>query len=176
MLFWMLSKVRYNLILSIRAWLLTANRVCNGRAPKYGNISLNSTITLPIRSFRDRMAVRLSTPTCNPQSLANDCLHSTRSRTIRNRTSARVSVPSLIYHEDTPTDPAKPWVWRTNLAETKPFWEDWFVGLSRKFLEARGGKLLLLAGTDRLDKELMIGQMQGLFLISFFTQVTSCAC
>lgn len=102
----------------------------------------------------------------NLQSLANDCLHSTRSRTIRNRTSARVSVPSLIYHEDTPTDPAKPWVWRTNLAETKPFWEDWFVGLSRKFLEARGGKLLLLAGTDRLDKELMIGQMQGLLLVS----------
>jgi protein phosphatase methylesterase 1 len=52
-------------------------------------------------------------------------------------------------------------VWRTNLAETKPFWENWFIGLSRKFLEARGGKLLLLAGTDRLDKELMIGQMQG---------------
>lgn len=62
-----------------------------------------------------------------------------------------------------PVDPSKPWVWRTNLAETKPFWEDWFVGLSRKFLEARGGKLLLLAGTDRLDKELMIGQMQGTF-------------
>ena len=35
------------------------------------------------------------------------------------------------------------------------------MGLSRKFLEAKGGKLLLLAGTDRLDKELMIGQMQG---------------
>jgi protein phosphatase methylesterase 1 len=31
-------------------------------------------------------------------------------------------------------------------------------------LEAKGGKLLLLAGTDRLDKELMIGQMQGWFL------------
>ncbi|KAE8150316.1 Alpha/Beta hydrolase protein [Aspergillus avenaceus] len=85
----------------------------------------------------------------------------TRSRTIRNRTSARVSVPSLLYEEDTPHDPSKPWVWRTNLAETKPFWENWFIGLSKKFLEARGGKLLLLAGTDRLDKELMIGQMQG---------------
>lgn len=35
------------------------------------------------------------------------------------------------------------------------------MGLSKKFLEATGGKLLLLAGTDRLDKELMIGQMQG---------------
>jgi hypothetical protein len=38
------------------------------------------------------------------------------------------------------------------------------VGLSKKFLAARGGKLLLLAGTDRLDKELMIGQMQGTLL------------
>jgi hypothetical protein len=27
---------------------------------------------------------------------------------------------------------------------------------------SRAGKLLLLAGTDRLDKPLMIGQMQGL--------------
>ena len=49
------------------------------------------------------------------------------------------------------------------MAATQPFWEDWFVGLSKKFLEARGGKLLLLAGTDRLDTELTIGQMQGEF-------------
>lgn len=84
-----------------------------------------------------------------------------RSRTIRNTTSARVSVPSLLREEKNPSDPSRPWVWRTNLAETKPFWEDWFVGLSKKFLEAKGGKLLLLAGTDRLDKELMIAQMQG---------------
>ncbi|KAF4184924.1 hypothetical protein CNMCM7927_007436 [Aspergillus lentulus] len=77
------------------------------------------------------------------------------------QTSARVSVPSLLYQEESPSDPSKPWVWRTNLSATKPFWEDWFIGLSRKFLEGRGGKLLLLAGTDRLDKELMIGQMQG---------------
>ncbi|KAL2000511.1 hypothetical protein VTN02DRAFT_2979 [Thermoascus thermophilus] len=94
-------------------------------------------------------------------SLASGIEWHTRSRTIRNSTSARVSVPSLLRHEENPTDPSKPWVWRTNLAETKPFWENWFVGLSRKFLEARGGKLLMLAGTDRLDKELMIGQMQG---------------
>jgi protein phosphatase methylesterase 1 len=99
---------------------------------------------------------------------------STRSRTIRNTKSARVSVPSLLRekdeHEDGKTSPdqspstgqQRPWIWRTDLAATKPFWEDWFVGLSRKFLEAKGGKLLLLAGTDRLDKELMIGQMQGM--------------
>lgn len=89
-------------------------------------------------------------------------VYSTRSRTIRNHSSARASVPSLLYEEGQPTDPSRPWVWRTNLSATKPFWENWFIGLSGKFLAARGGKLLLLAGTDRLDKELMIGQMQGM--------------
>lgn len=39
----------------------------------------------------------------------------------------------------------------------------WFTGLSSKFLAARTARLLVLAGTDRLDKELMIGQMQGKF-------------
>lgn len=86
-----------------------------------------------------------------------------RSRTIRNSTSARTSVPALLtFDED--KDSTRPWRWRTNLAATQPFWEDWFVGLSKKFLEARGGKLLLLAGTDRLDTELTIGQMQGKIL------------
>ncbi|KAI5305965.1 Transcription initiation factor TFIID subunit 5 [Ascosphaera pollenicola] len=82
----------------------------------------------------------------------------TRSRTIRNVISARVCVPSLIYHDG--SNDEHPWKWRTDLRATKPFWENWFNGLSKKFLEARGGKLLLLAGTDRLDKELIIGQMQ----------------
>ncbi|KAL4891232.1 Alpha/Beta hydrolase protein [Aspergillus ambiguus] len=103
----------------------------------------------------------LSTRPSRFPSLTSGIEWHTRSRTLRNRTSARVSVPSLLYEEESATDPSKPWVWRTNLAETKPFWENWFIGLSKKFLEARGGKLLLLAGTDRLDKELMIGQMQG---------------
>jgi protein phosphatase methylesterase 1 len=83
-----------------------------------------------------------------------------RSRTIRNSVSARTSVPALLVHNETP-DPTRPWRWRTDLAGTQPFWENWFVGLSKKFLEARGGKMLLLAGTDRLDTELTIGQMQG---------------
>ncbi len=93
-------------------------------------------------------------------SLASGIEWHTHSRTIRNTTSARVSVPPLLIEQAT-TNPSQ-WIWRTDLGATKSFWENWFVGLSRKFLESRGGKLLLLAGTDRLDKELMIGQMQGL--------------
>lgn len=39
----------------------------------------------------------------------------------------------------------------------------WFSGLSTQFLAVRTARLLILAGTDRLDKTLMIGQMQGKF-------------
>ncbi|KAL2165167.1 hypothetical protein VTH06DRAFT_463 [Thermothelomyces fergusii] len=64
----------------------------------------------------------------------------------------------------------KPWRWRTDLAKTQPFWEGWFTGLSKKFLGGRGGKLLLLAGTDRLDTELTIGQMQGKYALQVFPE------
>lgn len=79
-----------------------------------------------------------------------------RSRTLRNIRSARASVPSLFLQ-----NPAGDWIWRTDLSSTESYWENWFNGMSNKLLTARGAKLLILAGTDRLDKELMIGQMQG---------------
>jgi protein phosphatase methylesterase 1 len=77
-------------------------------------------------------------------------------------------VPALLKH-DLEMRSSRSWTWRTDLAATQPFWEGWFVGLSKKFLEARGGKLLLLAGTDRLDKELTIGQMQGMCIKKFLS-------
>jgi len=95
-----------------------------------------------------------------------------RSRTLRNSVSARASVPALLVDDKT-ADSRKPWRWRTDLGATQPFWEGWFVGLSKKFLRGRGGKLLLLAGTDRLDTELTIGQMQGkVFFFFFFNHST----
>ena len=58
------------------------------------------------------------------------------------------------------------YTWRTNLMSTQPFWKGWFEGLSSQLLSAPvQGKLLLLAGIDRLDKELTIGQMQGKFMM-----------
>ena len=84
----------------------------------------------------------------------------TRSRTLRNADSAAVSVPSLL--TPSPTGSGK-LIWATDLTPTSLHWESWFTSMSSKFLSARGAKLLVLAGTDRLDKELMIGQMQGKF-------------
>ncbi|EXJ85377.1 protein phosphatase methylesterase 1 [Capronia coronata CBS 617.96] len=112
------------------------------------------------------MDTYLSTRPKSFPSLASGIEWHLKSRTIRNTTSARVSVPPLLIESKTHDT----WSWRTDLASTKPFWEGWFIGLSKKFLESRGGKLLLLAGTDRLDKELMIGQMQGKYQLQVFPE------
>ncbi|KAJ2764933.1 Protein phosphatase methylesterase 1 [Coemansia nantahalensis] len=76
---------------------------------------------------------------------------------IRNAESARLSVPSLV------APAGGRWTWRTALLPTQPFWRGWYQGLSRTFAAAPAARLLILAGTDRLDKELLIAQMQGKF-------------
>lgn len=60
-------------------------------------------------------------------------------------------------------DGNKKYVWRTDLLGSKPYWVDWFKGLTKIFLEVRIPKSLMLAGSDRMDKELTIAHMQGKF-------------
>ncbi|VVT46651.1 uncharacterized protein SAPINGB_P001319 [Magnusiomyces paraingens] len=62
------------------------------------------------------------------------------------------------------------WEWVTNLRATEPFWRGWFTGLSARFLRVPAARLLVLAGTDRLDKDLMIGQMQGKYQLVVFQE------
>jgi len=50
-------------------------------------------------------------------------------------------------------------------------WIDWFTSLSSLFLSCRTARLLVLAGTERLDRELMIGQMQGKFQLEVISGV-----
>ncbi|KAG5638531.1 hypothetical protein H0H81_012031 [Sphagnurus paluster] len=82
--------------------------------------------------------------------------------TIRNAQSARISIPSIVVPNPNPKG-VLPYLWRTPLRSTAPYWSSWFKGLSSTFLTARTARILVLAGTDRLDNELMIGQMQGKF-------------
>jgi len=81
---------------------------------------------------------------------------------LRNVESAQVSVPSLLLKNN------DGYIWRTNLLSTEPFWQEWFNDLSNVFLSARVAKMLILAGTDRLDKPLTIAQMQGKFHLVLF--------
>ncbi|KAJ2402115.1 Protein phosphatase methylesterase 1 [Coemansia sp. RSA 2559] len=78
---------------------------------------------------------------------------------IQNAESARLSVPSLVKQR---SDDGL-WTWRTDLLPSQKFWHAWYKGLSATFASAPAAKLLILAGTDRLDKELLIAQMQGKF-------------
>ncbi|KAG0620353.1 hypothetical protein M758_4G209600 [Ceratodon purpureus] len=78
---------------------------------------------------------------------------------LQNVESARISVPSTLKFD---TD-MKCYVWRTALEESEAHWRGWYEGLSEVFLSCPVPKLLLLAGTDRLDRALTIGQMQGKF-------------
>lgn len=58
----------------------------------------------------------------------------------------------------------------TNLKLTKNFWYNWFINLSLEFisLPTSISKLLILANDDYLDKNLIIGQMQGKFQLIIF--------
>ncbi|KAI8053451.1 hypothetical protein BDF22DRAFT_684810 [Syncephalis plumigaleata] len=94
---------------------------------------------------------------------------SVRSGGVHNIKSARISVPPLLYlHTD--EQGRTMWKWRTNLAPTKPYWKEWFHELSSKFLACPTARLLILAGADRLDNPLIIGQMQGKFQLIVFNQ------
>ncbi|EFN53421.1 hypothetical protein CHLNCDRAFT_9699, partial [Chlorella variabilis] len=72
---------------------------------------------------------------------------------------AHVSLPSMLRQEAA----GGGWVWRTQLERSAPFWEGWYAGLSDMFLKLPVPKVLVLVGTDRLDRPLTIGQMQGKF-------------
>ncbi|XP_063042934.1 protein phosphatase methylesterase 1-like [Engraulis encrasicolus] len=55
--------------------------------------------------------------------------------------------------------------WRIDLSKAEKYWDGWFRGISNLFLSCNVPKLLLLAGIDRLDRDLTIGQMQGKFMM-----------
>ncbi|XP_032879095.1 protein phosphatase methylesterase 1 isoform X2 [Amblyraja radiata] len=73
--------------------------------------------------------------------------------------------PSISIKEDKPE-----YTWRIELSKTEKYWEGWFKGLSNLFLSCPVPKLLLLAGVDRLDRDLTIGQMQGKFQMQVLPQ------
>uniref|UniRef100_A0A3Q0RZ47 Protein phosphatase methylesterase 1 n=1 Tax=Amphilophus citrinellus TaxID=61819 RepID=A0A3Q0RZ47_AMPCI len=118
------------------------------------------------------------------KSLENAIEWSVKSGQIRNIESARVSMGGQVKRcvsnkesnkkrakEDDPeTKKESIFTWRVELSKTEKYWEGWFKGLSALFLTSPVPKLLLLAGVDRLDKDLTIGQMQGKFQMQVLPQ------
>eukprot|EP00668_Euglena_longa_P011826 GGOE01014246.1.p1 GENE.GGOE01014246.1~~GGOE01014246.1.p1 ORF type:complete len:333 (-),score=59.66 GGOE01014246.1:166-1164(-) len=82
---------------------------------------------------------------------------------LKNAESARISMPAQLVQRSGHSGDLR-WHWRTDLKGSEPYWRGWFEGMSAAFLELKGPtKLLLLAGTDRLDTPLTVAHMQGRF-------------
>ncbi|SMN18433.1 similar to Saccharomyces cerevisiae YHR075C PPE1 Protein with carboxyl methyl esterase activity that may have a role in demethylation of the phosphoprotein phosphatase catalytic subunit [Maudiozyma saulgeensis] len=81
----------------------------------------------------------------------------------KNRTSANIAVPSL-FRQFTNGKVVR----ITNLQVFRPYWGTWFSELSKSFVAVPTSKMLILAGNDNLDKELIIGQMQGKYQLVVF--------
>lgn len=117
---------------------------------------------------------------------------------INNPASARISVPSILIPQESTLAPLTrankgfAFRWRTPLRSTALYWQctshlptlislctrltdshatyaAWFESLSMLFLSCRTGRLLILAGRERLDTTLEIGHMQGKFQLKVMT-------
>ena len=89
-----------------------------------------------------------------------------KSGQIKNVDSARISVPSLVKDNGNGT-----YSWKTNLLASEKYWKEWFEGLTKAFLGLKLPKMLMLAGVERMDKELTIAQMQGKYMLSVVRHV-----
>jgi len=89
-----------------------------------------------------------------------------RSGTVKDVTSARVSIPpQLVERHD------KDYIWKVDLMHSQSHWSGWFKGLTTSFLNIKVPKILLLAGAERMDKELTIAHMQGRFRLKVIYDV-----
>ena len=94
-----------------------------------------------------------------------------KSGTIKNLESARISVPPLLKEEKNEKTGKVVYKFKTNLLDSKPFWNEWFIGLTKAFLSCNIPKMLMLAGIERMDKDLTIAQMQGKYKLSIMRNV-----
>lgn len=91
------------------------------------------------------------------------------SNLLRNEDSAKVSVADLLKNGDNGE-----LVWKADIASMSGHWETWFLGMSSSFVNCGANsqykvpKLLLLSSNETLDKDLMIGQMQGKYQLIVF--------
>eukprot|EP01012_Entosiphon_sulcatum_P014958 TRINITY_DN19990_c0_g1_i1.p1 TRINITY_DN19990_c0_g1~~TRINITY_DN19990_c0_g1_i1.p1 ORF type:complete len:332 (+),score=30.86 TRINITY_DN19990_c0_g1_i1:31-996(+) len=142
---------------AIATWLAASNKL-----PVHGFVVVDVVEGSALESLKYMNQVLESRPSGFP-SLSRAIDWSLKSGGMRNPESARLSVPAQLRETPAPNGQGSKWVWRTDLRASEQNWQSWFQGMSLAFLGAPCPKLLLLAGTDRLDRELTIAQMQGKF-------------
>ena len=92
------------------------------------------------------------------------------SKQVRDKRSACVSIPAQL-QEQKEADGKVKYVWRTDLAATMPFWQQWFDGLNSCFQSLDVRKWLFLANKDNLDNILYGGIEAGAFTMATLPNV-----
>lgn len=82
---------------------------------------------------------------------------------VKDRDSVRVSMPAQVIEKIDESTGLTKYVWRTDLLASQQYWTEWFTDLTTTFLGLKVKKQLILAGSERMDKELTIAHMQGKF-------------
>ncbi len=70
------------------------------------------------------------------KSLSSVVQYGVKSGTVKDIESARVSMPHQVVSKTDESGNTK-YVWRTDLMASKPYWEGWFKGLTKCFLDVR---------------------------------------
>ncbi|KOC61160.1 Protein phosphatase methylesterase 1 [Habropoda laboriosa] len=141
--------------------------------------SISQAVEWCVRSgqIRNIQSAKVSVPgqikNIETNKLATHDIDSLSQTTCECNTETKVSREDVIQEEEpvnmlpppppTTATATKKYVWRIDLSKTEKYWHGWFNGLSTAFLNVPAPKVLLLAGVDRLDRELTVGQMQGKF-------------
>ena len=77
-----------------------------------------------------------------------------KSGTIKNIESARILVPPLLKEEKNEKTGKIYYKLKMNLLDSKPYWNEWFIGLTKAFLSYNIPKMLMLAGIEQMGKDL----------------------
>ena len=79
-----------------------------------------------------------------------------------------MSVPPTLKQVKDPKTGEEYYTWKNDLLKGEKYWNGWFKGLSQAFLTSTKCKLYLTADKIRLDKDLLIAQMEGKFRLVCF--------
>jgi protein phosphatase methylesterase 1 len=134
-------------------------QLIQGRPPRFASLAKGIEWCYRSKTVRNLASARVSMP---PQLKPDPLAFAASSSSSAAASAEALSSPLSAVSSSSSATFEGPFTWRTDLFATAPHWRGWFTGLSEQFLALPAAKLLLLAGTDRLDKPLMIGQMQVL--------------
>lgn len=142
------------------------------RANKYqglyaGVILIDVFGNIPLDTF-DRTFQQILNRPSSFESIRDAINWSLKTKFILNTDSANISIPPLLYENS--SQECMRVHWKTDLASTSRFWQNWFGDFSDNFLRLLLPKLIILSDIQLLDNQLTKAQIQGKLQITLIAK------